>query len=150
MNEPAFDHEFLVTTRETARSIERKKSAMIAERYWKAAYMSRNSSHKLQELYHFREEGDSGGMRGGRRGCRCPQQSRNTPNGVFNNAGFSVCSNQGEERKVFRRCRLSSKLEPCCLKEAKNQWVASPKARNAGAVNPLRPSIQSRGGPSHA
>ena len=114
--------------------------------------MSRNSSQKLRDLNHFREEGGGGGdgIRGGRRECLCARQTRNTRNGEFSNTACAVYLNQAEGKKNYHTCGLSSKLDPRRLKGAKNQWVASLKARNACAVNPLRQSIQSRGGPSYA
>jgi hypothetical protein len=106
--------------------------------------MRRNSFQQLREL------AGGGGMRGGCRECLCARQSRNTRNGESGNTACAVYLDQAEERKIFRVCRLSSKLGTRWLKGAKNQWVASPKVRDACAMNPLHPSVLSRGGPSHA
>ncbi len=79
MNEPAINHEFPVTVQDTVKSIEYEQSAMIAERYWKAGYMKRNSFQELREL------DGSGGMRGDRQECLCARQSRSTRNGRYRN-----------------------------------------------------------------
>lgn len=144
MNEPAFNREFLVKVRETARSIECEKSAKIVERYWKVAYMKRSSPQKLQELCLFREEGrgGGGGMRGSCRGCACPQQSRNTRNGGFNNTAWAVCPNPAEWEKLFRFSRLSSKLRPRWVIGSTNRWTVDPKKRDECATKSVFRSIE--------